>query len=242
MALQSLDSLRSKIIVMALVLSMISGCGATIERTAISKKVGTNPAIGVLSTAEVGEVVAEQFDYDAYLSAILSEPLATKLALGRVDVPAGIRLEGYTDTDGNNAYCSTEKYYYDPLTGPYGVVCFLDSDNDQKFDKFQSREIGLGGYKDIDQPVSYQAMVADVPIDSGSGYKLQLIYQGLDEGDIKIAYREYVNNMARPAFSQIVTYPYQGDEVEIAFKGARITVHSITANEIRYTMTRGFTR
>lgn len=58
-------SVKLKLSGLVSVFFMMSACGATIERKAVSKKIGTNPAIGVQSVAEVGEIVAEHFDYDA---------------------------------------------------------------------------------------------------------------------------------------------------------------------------------
>jgi hypothetical protein len=69
-----------------------------------------------------------------------------------------------------------------------------------------------------------------------------LIYQGLSGGSLKVAYREYVDSLARPAFTEVVEYDNQEPPFEIAFKGARITVHSATSNELVYTVTKGLVR
>lgn len=80
------------------------------------------------------------------------------------------------------------------------------------------------------------------PVESASDYKQELIYQGLSGGSLKVAYREYVDSLARPAFTEVVEYDNQEPPFEIAFKGARITVHSATSNELVYTVTKGLVR
>ena len=93
-----------------------------------------------------------------------------------------------------------------------------------------------------DAPVAYERVISDQHADDGKGYKYELVYQGLDDGDIKIAYREYVNNLARPAFTQIVEYELMAEETVIAFKGARISVEAASSNQITYVVQKGFNK
>ena len=100
--------------------------------------------------------------------------------------------------------------------------------------------IARGEWKTVESPIAYQRGIEDMPVGVATGYKTELIYQGLSDGDIKIAYHEYVNNMARPTFSQMVDYKYSVGEAIIAFKGARITVHEATSSNLTYTLDNGF--
>jgi hypothetical protein len=40
----------------------------------------------------------------------------------------------------------------------------------------------------------------------GSGFKYELLYQGFDRGVARVTYREYLADLARPAFQQDLTY------------------------------------
>ena len=53
--------------------------------------------------------------------------------------------------------------------------------------------------------------------------KRELVYGGVSQGTITISYREYANDMARPAFFQELRYDLK-DGDEIGFKGARFKV------------------
>ena len=79
-----------------------------------------------------------------------------------------------------------------------------------------------------------------MPVDVSKGYKTELIYQGLSDGDIKFAYHEYENDMARPSFSQIVDYDYSAGDAIVTLKGARLTVHEATSGNLTYTLEKGF--
>ena len=62
-----------------------------------------------------------------------------------------------------------------------------------------------------------------------SAFKRELVYGGVSQNTISILYREFLNDMARPAFSQDLKFDLsQGDE--IAYKGARFKV--VKANNV----------
>jgi hypothetical protein len=60
-----------------------------------------------------------------------------------------------------------------------------------------------------------------------------LIYNGRSAEVIKLTYREYINDLARPSFTQDVQYDLK-DGNEIGFKGARIEVINATNLKIEY--------
>ena len=51
------------------------------------------------------------------------------------------------------------------------------------------------------------------------GFHRELIYGGVSRGTITLTYREYANDMARPAFTQELNYDLADGE-EIGFRGA----------------------
>lgn len=210
---------------------------------ATSKNIGSYPDIGSERTIDVGQIIYTEFEYDTYVDTILRDKFADRRLMGSVEVPADVLLRGVTAPDGTFQFCSTENYYKDPITGPYDIVCFGDFDNDFLFEQFRVPAISMGKWKQIEIPVRYERVLIDDKVDKGRGFKYELIFQGLDEGDIKISYREYVDNMARPAFTQVVEYEVDDkNETEIAFKGARVSVTEVTSNYLTYRVTKGFTK
>jgi hypothetical protein len=67
------------------------------------------------------------------------------------------------------------------------------------------------------------------------------LYQGLDGNTLRIGYREYTDNLARPAFAQELTYPMASEATtQIRFKSVRMVVLSADASEITYRVLSGF--
>lgn len=64
-------------------------------------------------------------------------------------------------------------------------------------------------------------------------YKKELVYNGRLENYIKVIYREYLNNWARPAFTQELQYDLNESKV-IGFQGARLEILDATNTKIEY--------
>jgi hypothetical protein len=68
---------------------------------------------------------------------------------------------------------------------------------------------------------------------NSKGFRREILYSGGSKGNIQLQYREYMNDFARPAFSQELSYDL-ANGTEIGFKGARIRVLSISNVGLRY--------
>ncbi len=62
---------------------------------------------------------------------------------------------------------------------------------------------------------------------SDKGFKRELIYSGKSKGTVSLQYREFVNDLARPAFSQELSYDL-AEGNEIGYKGARFLILKAT--------------
>lgn len=85
----------------------------------------------------------------------------------------------------------------------------------------------------FDNVISGKLMPVESPV-KGS-YKQELIYNGKSKDTIKISYREYRNDMARPAFFQDLTYDLL-ESREIAFRDLRIVVIEATNSAITFSV------
>jgi hypothetical protein len=72
----------------------------------------------------------------------------------------------------------------------------------------------------------YRAYVPD-------SFKKELVYNGRLENYVKIIYREYLNDWARPAFTQELQYDLNESNI-IGFQGARLEIIDATNTNIRY--------
>lgn len=72
---------------------------------------------------------------------------------------------------------------------------------------------------------------------SALSFKRELIYSGVSGGVVRISYREFSGDLARPAFTQELTYDL-ADGDEIGFRGARFRVVKATNTTIHYVVIR----
>jgi phospholipase/lecithinase/hemolysin len=77
------------------------------------------------------------------------------------------------------------------------------------------------------------------PIATPNSLQQSLIYSGKMANKVKIGYREFSGNLARPAFNNDVEYDLTESSV-IGYKGARIQVIEATNEFIRYRVIRSF--
>ena len=212
----------------------VVGCATTPPAIPARHTVGAMPEMNRFSAADVGSAIYAEFDYIKQSGARLIQGYDSGYFLGRVLVPAREFLEVRGDQ-----FCTTTRAYRDPLVGPYDIVCLKDRDKDGQFDAIRVPNILLGKWRDLAQPLPYRTSNL---VDEATGIKLELIYQGRAGDVIKVTYREYVDNLVRPAFQQEVQYTLKNNSepTEISFKGARITVFEASNNQIVYKVTRGF--
>jgi hypothetical protein len=72
-----------------------------------------------------------------------------------------------------------------------------------------------------------------------ANFRQQLIYQGRSGSSLKLSYREFTGDLARPAFSQDLTFDLS-DGAVIGAKGARVEVLEATNTSIRYRLLQPF--
>jgi hypothetical protein len=193
---------------------------------------GRSVELGAEATAAVGDVIYSEFDYMATGGAVMLQPVSKSVGLGgSVQVPAGAQLVSAT-VDGKPGHCTTDLTYHDAIAGPYRATCYLDDNGDSRFERLWVAPGAVGYTYDLEPPVPYRTT---------SGYKYELLYQGLDGNTLRIGYREYIDNLARAAFAQELTYPMMPEAAtQIRFKSVRIDVLSADASEITYRVLSGF--
>jgi len=105
-----------------------------------------------------------------------------------------------------------------------------------------------GVYKrDLVQPVPFRPAVKKLlgdeaigAVGSGKMFRKEIVFQGAAGGVLRLLYREYVDDLARPAFSQELTYDIGDEELTVAVKGARISIQSAGNSGIKYQVDSGF--
>jgi len=85
-------------------------------------------------------------------------------------------------------------------------------------------------------PVEYK-LIPTLPTYAEDSFKYQALYQGRIDNKIKISFREFKDDMARPAFTQDIDYELNksGDTI-VGFKGLRIKILKATNTDITYSV------
>ncbi len=74
-----------------------------------------------------------------------------------------------------------------------------------------------------------------------NSFQQTLLYNGRIGNRITLAYREFSDNFARPAFSNTVEYDLSESSV-VGYKGARLEVIKATNTELTYRVVSGFSQ
>ena len=77
--------------------------------------------------------------------------------------------------------------------------------------------------------------------ESKNNFKQEFIFNGKSSNNLKFIYREYINDMARPAFNQDLQYDLNESKI-IGFKGLRIEIINVTNTNIEYKILSNFTK
>ncbi|MEX2409750.1 MAG: hypothetical protein WD607_00020 [Candidatus Paceibacterota bacterium] len=219
--------MKIKLLVSSLILTGCVSMSIPQFQNVTTYRQGKIPVLNEESSTDVGSTIYTEFDYQEIETIRLTESVKSSIA----DIPPNTSLTAMT-MDGVLVY------------QPYGTVNFPgillnDQNKDGKLDRIKDISSMNSSWRNLQSKVTYEK-AESIPTQSG-GFKLELVYQGLTDNQIKVLYREYNNNIARPAFTQNVEYELDDNGMGlIAFKGARIEVLEASSSEIKYRVIKGF--
>lgn len=166
---------------------------------------GSTPAIGVQSSAAIGQEIWQEYRFEGQPGVIISQSVQANWGTVEiVDLPAGSPLVVIRAK--KLKACASSQVIFGQLTWE---DCLIDADDDGRFEKVSFNNVG--GSKPIEPPVAYQRASVEIKGDKraggGNNFKKQIIYLGSTTGTLRLSYREYANDMARPAFTEELTIP-----------------------------------
>ena len=117
--------------------------------------------------------------------------------------------------------------------GPEGwPPCFLDDDGDGLFDRVASNDVRKA--HPIGKPVPYHRETVLLPA-AASGFTRSILYQGATTDTLRLSYREFKDDLARPAFEESLSIPLTKDfPQKVAAKGAVFTIYRIDGLGLDY--------
>lgn len=89
------------------------------------------------------------------------------------------------------------------------------------------------------QKAGAQFTPVEITMIDAANFRQELIYQGRSGTSIRISYREFSGDLARPAFTQDLTFDISEDRV-IGAKGARVEILDATNTSVRYRLLQPF--
>ncbi|QXX82961.1 lipoprotein [Providencia sp. R33] len=220
-----------KVILAFIAVVLVSGCTSTKYNYMPKVKNISEPPIGSVNTAYVGDSLLKQ--------GIMSEYEGIK-----VTAPARVSWT-YTITSGvfKKIGDSTEGEFYFPAgTIDSGTVDKAAIADPWKaiMVKAKTKElcvITAFGVAVCESNMPYEKTMLNVANDNS--FQQTLLYNGRVGNKINIGYREASSNMARPAFNNDVEYDLSESKV-IGYKGAKVEVMDATNQSIKYKVISNF--
>ncbi|MYM96877.1 hypothetical protein [Duganella vulcania] len=215
----------------------LAGCTTVtvVEGNKVEEAVGNSPQFNVKSSVPVGEVLFSQFRYWRKTGYVLRDSANISIGGGQVQVSSGDFLVK-SIVEGQPAYC-TEKPAFKMIIGGK-TACFTDLENKGLLKQVKVASDVMWWSSDLANPLAYAS--SEIVVPRQDAMKRELIYQGISKGVLRLTYREYFNDMARPAFFQDVTYDVSIFPTEITFKSVRLRILDAGNKGIEYQALSGF--
>lgn len=134
----------------------------------------------------------------------------------------------------HRGYSKDYELYYSVATGLIKGVAIPRDGSKPMF--FYDSGFGLS-FMELKDTIEYTK--EQTPDGNSDYFKQEIIYNGKAGNTLKLSYREYVNSMARPAFSQDLQYDLSESNV-IGFKGVRIEIIKADNVSISFKVLKGF--
>jgi hypothetical protein len=112
-----------------------------------------------------------------------------------------------------------------------GGACGLDDDGDGTFDRMAKDDIA-SAFK-LKKKVAYRK--ERMTVDNPDSLKQVILYSGATVDTLRLSYREFSNNMARPAFTEELIIPITAKfPQDVAVKAVKFRIHSIDGLGMKY--------
>lgn len=193
----------------------------------------SEPALNTSVSVNIGDVMVRQGVYAEQEALRVDQPIKIGLLNAYTLLPGMYVKQGESPKgafylpDGTSGSGSIQT---SPLADPYQSV-FLQADNTTIC------VITIFNIRKCESGVTVTR--TKVPSYKDSSFQQTLLYLGKDGNKINIGYREFSNDMARPAFNNDVQYDLNESRT-IGYKGATIEVVEATNQYIRYFVVKNF--
>jgi hypothetical protein len=236
---------------------LITGCQTRrppTPTTEESTEIKSDPAIGAISSIEIGDNL-----YSDYLVTTEQTYLVTinDTSITEVDVGYKIKIRNgdtykltkYSSENLNAVCINGDKKI---ISGETNFICLVDKEDSGVFDYYVANKESVTiskkkkkrnlSFKKLDQSIAYKITENSPKImREQAKFRREAIYQGVSKGVLKMSFMEFVNDYARPAFTQDIFYDMRSDgTATIAFKGLRVEILSVKGSTVQYKVLQPF--
>lgn len=219
-----------KIITISILGIGLFGCGKATKISApqkyrdASKFVGNSikiiPELNAISTQYTGEAIYQKlnaYNYNTYDVKLINNNCSEIKEMDPV-------LYKWTSKN-LNTICRYDK-----------KGCLVDANQTNTFTHKVDDLNDFSDFELLDCAIKYQIIPTPPRYDELS-FTYEVLYQGRIDNKIKISFREFKDDMARPAFTQDIEYQLDKDGgTVVGFKGLRIKVIKATNTDITYSV------
>jgi hypothetical protein len=224
-----------KTITFCLFVSLIFiSCGTSFKKVQPHKIENIKPELNKSFIIEIGESLIENELSQNYDAIILDEDLKPESYYVDKKFRSGDMLIKTGE--------SIDYYLYEEIKSQnqninvFGIALGKGNKENMMYSTSNSHSIKLLKLKN---DVKYKKN--DYKISNDYYFKQVFIYNGKVGNGVKFIYREFINNIARPAFQQDLQYDLLESNI-IGFKGLRIEIINVTNTSIEYKISNSFTK
>ncbi|HEY8948691.1 MAG TPA: hypothetical protein VIM56_07380 [Rhizomicrobium sp.] len=208
--------MKQTMLIAAMVITCaLDGCASPVP-TASSEQRITRPEIGTVQTKEVGEPLFETIIARAYDGVTFQPGTRLSDAVGFTVEPTGPFIQS---SDGK--YCGPATSVHNvwgDLNVPIPEYCVTET--------VLHAQAGSAVHRSVTR------------VEPGN-FQQQLIYEGSVGNELRLSYREFHGDFARPAFTQDLTFDLAAGKT-VGVKGARLEVLDVSNVGIRYRVLQPF--
>jgi hypothetical protein len=190
----------------------------------VQEKIVSEPAIGIVRTVSVGSPIHEKSRY--FLVEETVTTVTERMKGGRWVFPLTITPDQLlTQVSSSTKF----KACTDAGSGP----CGLDDDGDGTFDRMAQDEMSMA--IKLKKPVRYTTRSETRVQSDARNIKQVILYAGATGDTLRLSYREFSNDMARPAFTEELSIPITKTFPQmVAVKDITLRIHGIDGMGLRY--------
>jgi hypothetical protein len=195
--------------------------------TSTMAKVGSDSRwVGTPQTVAVGENFYTYTENQVTTKIVTDQDLAISTSNGEVSLPKGTVLAedfGIDFIDLARKHGITATKVFNKGGKFVKRAALIDNDGDDRFESIESTNIGAKNFP-LKTPLPYHFVANQIDSSVPPSFSWSLVYLGTAGGVLKIGYREFSSDLARPAFNNDLSFPSEiGKRSTFKFKNLSLT-------------------